>query len=214
MVFTRMEPFLQSIITANGSTLEVTGRGTVELEVTCEDGETITITLRNVLYSRESPYQLLSVGCLLEAGGALHQLPRAASMQTPHGDVIPLRLSGKLIYLPTSPVVNAALASPAAVPFDVWHARLGYLHPEAMKVISKQIADMSVMVAPPVNTVSTGKGSTNLTPCRRTDPIDFEVLSLSKHKYALVIVDRLLAGVLDLSTSAEITDVRTLQQLR
>jgi hypothetical protein len=31
MVFTQMEPFLQSIITANCSTLEVTGRGTVEL---------------------------------------------------------------------------------------------------------------------------------------------------------------------------------------
>jgi hypothetical protein len=47
---------------ANGSTLTITARGTVDLKVTCENGEEITVTVCNVMYSNYPPYELLSVG--------------------------------------------------------------------------------------------------------------------------------------------------------
>ena len=138
-MFTTLRETTEKVTLGDGSTLAVTGQGTVCLDMLLADG-TKKCLLRRVLYVPELAYNLVSVYRATEAGKTVHFDDDDCEFRDNRDEVIVLGVrDGSLYYLKfVRKSQNEANVAQVKNRERLWHRRFGHLNEQSMQKLVKE----------------------------------------------------------------------------
>lgn len=129
----------------NGSSLDVTGEGKVELDMLLDDGTRRGCSLMKVLYVPELAYNLVSVARATEAGKDVQFDDFSCKFQNESGETIALgKRHGSLYFLELAkPQESVSVAQSSKENKErLWHRRFGHLNEQSMqKLVKRQLVN-------------------------------------------------------------------------
>ena len=139
-MFTVLRQTTEKVTLGDGSTLAVTGQGTVCLDMLLADGTKKECLLRKVLYVPELAYNLVSVSRATEAGKTVHFDDDDCEFRNDTDEVIALGVrDGSLYYLKfVRKSQNETNVAQVRDKKRLWHRRFGHLNEQSMQKLVKE----------------------------------------------------------------------------
>ena len=132
----------EKVTLGDGSSLDVAGEGTVDMDMILRDGTRRGCALKKVLYVPELAYNLISVVRAGEAGKTVCFDELGCEFRNDRGDTIALGVrQGSLYYLKFAmKSQNSASVAQSENKERLWHRRFGHLNEQSMeKLVKKQL---------------------------------------------------------------------------
>lgn len=132
----------EKVTLGDGSSLSVTGEGTVDMDMLLSDGTRRGCALNRVLYVPELAYNLVSVSRAAEAGKTAHFTDTDCEFRNEEGETIARAVrQGSLYYLKSAMKSQQSVNVVQAENNErLWHRRFGHLNEQSMqKLVKKQL---------------------------------------------------------------------------